>query len=605
MEILMVVVAVIVLINLILTLFRKIRVDVDSSKLEGVFKSEIDRLAASLGKDNSNTRSELINLFTVLKSELNQGLMDNRSELNHSLTALKASNDEKLAGFSALLSKISDAIIAKQDDIRKETEAKLTQMQQNTTQSISTLTDHIKNELGKFGDVQTRNSESSLKKQEEIRKETESRLQQMQESTAKSITGLTDHVKSEMAKFGEVQTHNSESTLTKQEEIRKETENKLNEFNQAMKSSIEGLSEALGRKFTDFSELQKRNSEEYIRKHDEIKAATDQKLESIRKTVQERLEMLQDNNSKKLDEMRMTVDEKLQKTINSRITEAFKQVTEQLESVNKGLGEMTSLANDVGGLKKVLTNVKTRGIIGEIQLGGILESILTPDQYATNVAVKKGSQERVEYAIKLPGKDEDDSIIYLPIDSKFPDAAYQRLLDANNESEPKKITAARKELENAIRNAAKDIHYKYISPPETTDFAIMFLPFEGLYAEVLQNTNLVHSLQNDLQICVAGPTTLGAFINSLQMGFRTLQVQKRSSEVWKLLGAVKSQFQLFGDVLNAAQKKLKGAGDDIEKLVGTRTRMIQAKLKNIPVLEDVQAGQILEINDEAETIIEE
>ncbi|MEF3694671.1 MAG: DNA recombination protein RmuC [Candidatus Cloacimonadota bacterium] len=545
---LLLVIVVGVIANLIILIFKKSSVQVDSSRLESAFKAEVDRIATNQNTINSNNRTELINLFGTLKTELNQGLLDNRTELSASFKNLRAANDDKLAEFSTLLAKISEGIVAKQDSIRKETEAKLSTMQESISKSIALLNEQIKAELKSFGSIQTANSEQSIKKLDEIRRETET---------------------------------------------------KLNEYSLQMNKAIESLTESLSRKFGEFSETQKRSSEEYIRKHDEIKKSTDQKLESIRETVQQRLELLQESNSKKLDEMRLTVDEKLQKTINSRITEAFKQVSDQLESVNKGLGEMTALASDVGGLKKVLTNVKTRGIIGEIQLGGILESILTPDQYEMNAAVVKGSQERVEYAIKLPGKDEDDTMIYLPIDSKFPDAAYQKLLDAYNEAEPKKITLARKELENAIRTSAKDIHNKYINPPETTDFAIMFLPFEGLYAEVLQNTNLVHSLQIDLQICIAGPTTLGAFINSLQMGFRTLQVQKRSSEVWKLLGAVKQQFQLFGNVLDSAQKKIRGAGDDIEKLVGTRTRMIQSKLKNIPVLDGSESDSILEIESDS------
>lgn len=545
---LLLVIVVGVIANLIVLIFKKSSVQVDSSRLESAFKAEVDRIATNQNTINSNNRTELINLFGTLKTELNQGLLDNRTELSASFKNLRAANDDKLAEFSTLLAKISEGIVAKQDSIRKETEAKLSTMQESISKSIALLNEQIKAELKSFGSIQTANSEQSIKKLDEIRRETET---------------------------------------------------KLNEYSLQMNKAIESLTESLSRKFGEFSETQKRSSEEYIRKHDEIKKSTDQKLESIRETVQQRLELLQESNSKKLDEMRLTVDEKLQKTINSRITEAFKQVSDQLESVNKGLGEMTALASDVGGLKKVLTNVKTRGIIGEIQLGGILESILTPDQYEMNAAVVKGSQERVEYAIKLPGKDEDDTMIYLPIDSKFPDAAYQKLLDAYNEAEPKKITLARKELENAIRTSAKDIHNKYINPPETTDFAIMFLPFEGLYAEVLQNTNLVHSLQIDLQICIAGPTTLGAFINSLQMGFRTLQVQKRSSEVWKLLGAVKQQFQLFGNVLDSAQKKIRGAGDDIEKLVGTRTRMIQSKLKNIPVLDGSESDSILEIESDS------
>ncbi|MDY0150692.1 MAG: DNA recombination protein RmuC [Candidatus Cloacimonas sp.] len=402
-------------------------------------------------------------------------------------------------------------------------------------------------------------------------------------------------IETKMAAFSTSLQDSSDATLKKQTEIRQETEQKLNEFSKSMNDAVEALSRSLAQKLAEFGEIQKSNSDDYLKKHDDIKNATDVKLEAIRKTVQEKLESLQEANSKKLDEMRRTVDEKLQETLNTRLTESFKQVSEQLDKVHLGLGAMTSLANDVGGLKKVLTNVKTRGMIGEIQLESLLSSVLSPDQYECNVQVKKNSQQRVEFAIKLPGREEDLTPLYLPIDSKFPDAAYQKLLQAYEDADTPKINQARKELEGAIKQSAKDIKEKYIDPPATTDWGILFLPFEGLYAEVLQNSNVVHYLQTEYHVTLAGPTTLGAFINSLQMGFKTLAIQKRSSEVWQLLGAVKTQFDLFGNVLDAAQKKIRGAGDDIEKLVGTRTRMIQSKLKHVELLPNQEANNVIEI----------
>ncbi|MGI6198827.1 MAG: DNA recombination protein RmuC [Candidatus Cloacimonadaceae bacterium] len=319
-------------------------------------------------------------------------------------------------------------------------------------------------------------------------------------------------------------------------------------------------------------------------------------MESLRKTVEERLEKLQESNSKKLEEMRQTVDEKLQKTLNTRLAESFKQVQEQLEKVHAGLGEMTNMAKDVGGLKNALTNVKTKGIIGEIQLEALLSSILSPQQYEKNVQVKANSNERVEFAICLPGDDESGKPIYLPIDSKFPLEPYNNLLKAYDEADANGITSARRELYSFVKNNAKLIRDKYIDPPNTTNWAIMFLPSEGLYAELLQNTQLVMELQRDYQIALAGPTILGAYINSLQMGFKTLAIQKSSSEVWKLLSAVKTQFSSFGVVLERAQKKIAGVSTDLDTLVGRRTRQIQAKLRNVEELPQQEASAMLEMD---------
>ncbi len=319
-------------------------------------------------------------------------------------------------------------------------------------------------------------------------------------------------------------------------------------------------------------------------------------MESLRKTVEERLEKLQESNNKKLEEMRQTVDEKLQKTLNTRLAESFKQVQEQLEKVHAGLGEMTNMAKDVGGLKNALTNVKTKGIIGEIQLEALLSSILSPQQYEKNVQVKANSNERVEFAICLPGDDESGKPIYLPIDSKFPLEPYNNLLKAYDEADANGITSARRELYSFVKNNAKLIRDKYIDPPNTTNWAIMFLPSEGLYAELLQNTQLVMELQRDYQIALAGPTILGAYINSLQMGFKTLAIQKSSSEVWKLLSAVKTQFSSFGVVLERAQKKIAGVSTDLDTLVGRRTRQIQAKLRNVEELPQQEASAMLEMD---------
>ena len=302
----------------------------------------------------------------------------------------------------------------------------------------------------------------------------------------------------------------------------------------------------------------------------------------MRQTVETRLTQLQESNEKRLDEMRRTVDEKLESTLNDRLAQSFRQVSEQLESVHKGLGEMQALASGVGDLKKVLSNVKTRGILGEIQLGAILEQVLAPEQYATNVATVSGSSERVEYAVRLPG--DSEGTVWLPIDAKFPGETYGALVDAYESADPDRIKAARAELVTRMKKCAKDIHDKYVRPPETTSFAILFLPFEGLYAEVV-NLGLVEPLAREYQVNVAGPTTMAALLNSLQMGFRTLAIQKRSGEVWRVLGEVKTEFGKFSESLEKVQQRIQEADREVGKLITTRTNVMNRRLREVESLD--------------------
>ena len=311
----------------------------------------------------------------------------------------------------------------------------------------------------------------------------------------------------------------------------------------------------------------------------------ERRLEAIRITMENRLSSIQNENSIQLDKMRETVDEKLQKTLESRISESFKMVSERLEQVYKGLGEMQTLASGVGDLKKVLSNVKSRGVLGEIQLGAILEEILTKEQYEANVVTKKGSQSFVEYAIKLPG---DSSPVYLPIDAKFPADAYSKLLESYDSGDLTEIESSKSMLIKRLKSFAKDIHDKYIDPPNTTEFAIMFLPFEGLYAEAVR-LGMVEELQRLYKINIAGPTTTAALLNSLQMGFKTLAIQKRSSEVWDVLGAVKTEFDKFETVLESAQSRIEQANSELDKLIGVRTRQIKRKLKDVEAIENPDA----------------
>ena len=342
------------------------------------------------------------------------------------------------------------------------------------------------------------------------------------------------------------------------------------------------------------------NREELTRSMNEFREAFDRGIVSFNNLQREKFANLDEqqrflvaNTEKRLEEIRITVDEKLQKTLNDRIGQSFRLVTEQLESVQKGLGEMQTLAQDVGGLKRVLSNVKTRGNIGEIQLSMLLEQILAPEQYDANVHTKKGSDAVVEFAVKLPGRDDMNEFVYLPIDAKFPKDVYEQLLDAYDQADTSAIEAAGKLLETTIKKMAKDISDKYLAPPSTTDFGIMFLPFEGIYAEVVRRSALLEDLQRNYKVVVTGPTTLAAILNSLQMGFRTLAIQKHSGEVWTILGAVKKEFEKVGGMLEKAQKNLQTASGQIEEVLGTRTRAIQRKLKDVDTLSDREARAII------------
>lgn len=315
-------------------------------------------------------------------------------------------------------------------------------------------------------------------------------------------------------------------------------------------------------------------------------------LEKTRDSVEKKLADIQLGNEKKLDEMRQTVDEKLHKTLETRLGESFKLVSERLELVQKGLGEMQSLASDVGSIKNVLSNVKNKGVLGEYQLGAILEQVLTPNQYEQNVKVKEGSRSNVEFAVKIPSKEDSNKIIWLPIDAKFPTADYEILLTAYDSGEKEKVIQAQKELKTKIDKFAKDIHEKYIDPPNTTEFGIMFLPFEGLYAEVLRIPGLFEGIQNTYKVTITGPTTISAFLNSLQMGFRSLAVGKRTSEIWDLLGAVRTEFGKFGDVLQKTKEKLDSASSEIDK-ASVRSRAIERKLLKVQTLPEDRTKKLL------------
>lgn len=519
-----------------------------------------------------------------------------RSKSSNELPELQ----NKVLELQTSLSKIETNL---KDDFRTNREENATIAKDNRTELNETLKD-FKKELSETLKNITEQSQNALKEinttlADKIELLT-SKLEENNKTNRETLTSnLKDFTLEQRAKFDELkkeQTDLTTKTVEQLEKISGKVEDKLKVLSEqakgdatlmreALDKSFKGFGETFDKNIISFNEIQKSKFEELEKKQNELIKNTETKLESIR----------------------VTVEEKLEKTLSERLGQSFETVGKQLIEVQKGLGEMQTIAADVGGLKKVLSNVKLRGGVGEVQLAMLLEQILAPNQYEANVKTKKGSSDSVEFAIKLPGRSEDESsIVYLPIDAKFPKDTYEHLITAYENAIPDEIDAATKNLEMTIRKMAKDIRDKYIDPPHTTDFAIMFLPFESIYAEVIRRSALVDQLRDEYKITVAGPTTLMAILNSLQMGFRTLSLQKRSSEVWKVLSAVKKEFGNFGGLLEKAQKNIQTGLGQLDQVAGTRTRAIQRQLQNVETIPTLEAAEILPetLIDTIEDIIE-
>ncbi len=398
---------------------------------------------------------------------------------------------------------------------------------------------------------------------------------------------------------GEKQLNEFETKInTLETGVRNEFSQSRNELNNNFKDSrieinqsLTNFGESLNKRIIDIATLQKNQLDTFSNQLINLTKTNEDKLEKISITLESRLKALQEDNNIKLEKMRETVDEKLQTTLEKRLGESFKLVSDRLEQVHKGLGEMQTLAIGVGDIKKVLSNIKTKGVLGEYQLENILDQLLTREQYSKNVKTKAGSNATVEFAVKLPGRDDNFKTLWLPVDSKFPTEDYQMLLDAYEQGNANAILESKKCLVKRIKDCARDIKVKYIDPPNTTDFAILFLPFEGLFAEVLNNVGLFESVQRDYKIIITGPTTLSAFLSSLQMGFRTLAIERRTSEVWEILGEVKTEFGNFAIILDQTKKKLEQATDSIDK-AGVRTRQIEKKLKDVQGLPAIASDNV-------------
>ena len=453
------------------------------------------------------------------------------------------------------------------DTLRREVTDPILREERNGQSALRT---ELQTELRGSRTETTSVVQTSMEKMGQSLRESQRETAELQ---AKRISELTASEERLMNELAQAQTRRFEAQDSRLDAMQKALNALLSERMDNLNTTVGQRLSEVDKQFKDFRE----------------ESAAAQEL--LRKTMDDRMTAMQTNNNEKLEQMRATVDEKLQKTLDERISQSFKMVNDRLADVYKGLGEMQTLAGDVGDLKKVMAGVKTRGILGELQLGAIISEILSPEQYEENVVTRPGTANRVEFAVKLPG--ENDQPVLLPIDAKFPADAYHHLVDAYETGNPEAIKAAAAELETRIKGSAKDIRDKYVEPPYTTTFGIMFLPFEGLYAEVVR-MGLVDVLQTQYRVSVAGPTTLAALLNSLQMGFRTLAIQKRSGEVWEVLGAVKTEFGNFEKVLAKAKERIDQTGDELDKLIGTRTRQINRKLKSVAELPAADAQKLLD-----------
>ena len=406
----------------------------------------------------------------------------------------------------------------------------------------------------------------------------------------------TDDILTPMSQsFERIERFTSNELGKSREESSQQSRFNREELGGTVKSELLTYAQTMRESLKQISDEQTKHLNAFVEQINSLNRSQTQQAELLRNKIEEKLINLQKDNSEQLEKMRQTVDEKLQGTLEKRLSESFKLISERLESVHKGLGEMQVLASGVGDLKKVLTNVKTRGTWGEVQLGAMLEQVLTIDQYEANVSTK-GNAERVEYAVKIPSKNSEQEIVWLPIDAKFPMESYSRLIEAQDNADAVGVESALKELELRIKQSANDISRKYISPPSTTDFAILYLPTEGLFAEVTKRSNLVDMVQRDYRVVFAGPTTLWSILNSLQMGFRTLAIEKRSSEVWNTLAAVKTEWFKYGEALDKVKKKLEEASNSIDQ-AQVRTRAVGRKLKEVQELPSSQADNILDLED--------
>lgn len=575
-------------------------------RTERAVREEVAQSRDELNKADREQRQELNEAFKTFSDSVAQRMMDVANIQKGQLDAFSG----QLGSFAKASGERLDGVRAESatgsKQLREEVVATLKALSETITKTMGDLANVQKGQLdafsGQLGSFAKASGEKldgvrveSATGGKQLREEVVTTLKSISETMVKTMKDLSTAEKAQLEAFSGQIASLTKTSGEKLDGIRMESATGAKQLREEVIAALKGITEATTKTMGELANLQKVQLEAMSSAIGKLSDSNEKKLEAVRVTVEGKLQSIQTDNAKQLDQMRQTVDEKLQGTLEKRLGESFKHVSERLELVHKGLGEMQSLATGVGDLKKVLTNVKTRGTWGEVQLGALLEQVLNPDQFATNVATKDGG-ERVEFAVKLPGQSEDkDETVWLPIDAKFPVEDYQRLTEAQERADAEGVEVAGKQLENRVKACAGDICKKYLNPPKTTDFGILFLPIEGLFAEVIRRTGLTEVIQRECRVVIAGPTTLWSILSSLQMGFRTLAIQKRSSEVWNLLAAVKTEWTKYGDVLDSVQKKLQHASDTIEK-AQVRSRAVGRKLKDVQELPPGEAIALLPLD---------
>jgi DNA recombination protein RmuC len=554
--------------------------------LQFMFRPQANQDLAVISNRQIDFQNQLLRLETSMKEEFrinrdenSKISSENRSELNHTLTSFRSEQSETLKNLSEnsqnLLKQINSTLDERLSSLALKIEENNRTNRQELNKSIADFSETNRLLLDKINNSLKEDSKTS-------REGLTISLKSFQETFDQSVKSFNDLQREKFNDLGRKQAELIEKTDTNIKQNREELNKSMTDFS---KANIEQL-DKINNQAKEDSRL--------------IREGLSTAFKTFQESVESKQTMLVSSTNEKLESIRSTVEEKLEKTLSERLGQSFETVGKQLIEVQKGLGEMQTLAQDVGGLKRVLSNVKMRGGIGEVQLEMLLEQILAPEQYQANVKTKASSNDLVEFAIKLPGKDDNHDQVWLPVDAKFPKDIYEQLQNAYDTGDNGQIEAAQKTLDNTIRKMAKDISEKYIDPPHTTDFGIMFLPFEGIYAEVVRKASLLEDLQRNYKIIVTGPTTLAAILNSLQMGFKTLAIQKRSSEVWKVLGAVKKEFDTFGGMMQKAQKSIQTGLNQLDDVMGKRTRAIQRQLRSVEALEGIDDSFVLtEIADSA------
>jgi DNA recombination protein RmuC len=503
---------------------------------------------------------------------------------------LRRQSGRDVSRFQSRLDSVRDEVDRADRTVREEIARNRTEathaskgLREEVSSSLSRLSDSLVNTVGQIGNTQRKQLDAFSSQLATIADADQTHAKHLREELASSLKTLNDSLVGSLADISMTLQNQFDGFASQLATIKEATLSNAKDLRDELHSGLKGFNDSLLKQMSEIANLQKAQLEIFSSRLDKLVESNEHKLEFLRATVEAKLTQIQADNSQKLEEVRRTVDEQLQGTLERRLGESFKLVSERLEQVHKGLGEMQTLAIGVGDLKKVFANVKARGTWGEVQLGALLEQMLTAEQYSANVATKAGG-ERVEFALRLPGRGDDPGeSVWLPIDAKFPLEDYQRLIDAQERADTETVDTAGRQLESTVKSCAAAISEKYLSPPQTTDFAIMFLANEGLYAEVIRRMGLIDLVQREYRVVVAGPTILAALLNSLQMGFRTLAIQKRSSEVWAVLGAVKTEFGKFGEILRAVKDKLDQASNTIDK-AQTRTRVIARRLRDVEEL---------------------